>query len=142
MKITCTRRIEFDYGHRVFQHESKCRHIHGHRGVVEITVVAPLDKLGRVIDFSVLKERIGGWIDANWDHNMIVFRDDQEVIHALRTISDIRDPFMLPYNPTAENMARYLLEVVCPVLLDDTGVEAVKVVLWETPNGKAEATHG
>ena len=35
--ITCTRKIEFDYGHRVFKHGSKCKHIHGHRGVIEVT---------------------------------------------------------------------------------------------------------
>ena len=48
--------------------------------------------------------------------------------------------FVLPYNPTAENMARYLLEEVCPGLLDELGVQAVKVVIWETEESCAEAT--
>ena len=33
--ITCTRRIEFDAAHRILNHESKCKMLHGHRYVVE-----------------------------------------------------------------------------------------------------------
>ncbi len=139
--ITCTRRLEFDYGHRVYKHESKCRHLHGHRGVVEITAAADkLDTLGRIIDFSVLKAKVGTWIDDNWDHNMIFFDQDLEAIQAMDLIKDSKKPFLLPTNPTAENMAKYLLEVVCPLALEGTGVSVIKVVFHETPNGKAEAT--
>ena len=48
--------------------------------------------------------------------------------------------YLLPFNPTAENMARYLLETVCPPLLEGTGVRATKVVIWETPDAFAEAS--
>jgi len=140
--ITCTRRLEFDYGHRVFKHESKCSHSHGHRGVVEVTALARgLDSVGRIIDFSVLKEKIGGWIDENWDHNFLVFKEDHELIAALTSVSDNRLPFICNFNPTAENMAQYLLDL-CPSLLEGTGVMITKVVLHETPNGRAEATCG
>jgi len=37
-------------------------------------------------------------------------------------------------------MARYLLEKVCPQLLEGTGVTATKVVIWETPEACAEAS--
>ena len=75
---TITRRLEFDAGHRVFGHESKCATLHGHRYVVEVTAqAAKLDSVGRVIDFSVLKERIGAWLDEKWDHNVIVFEQDE-----------------------------------------------------------------
>ena len=37
-------------------------------------------------------------------------------------------------------MARYLLDEVCPNLLNDLGVQAVKVVIWETEESCAEAT--
>jgi len=48
--------------------------------------------------------------------------------------------YVLPFNPTAENMARYLLEKVCPQLLEGTGVIATKVVIWETAEACAEAS--
>jgi 6-pyruvoyltetrahydropterin/6-carboxytetrahydropterin synthase len=54
--ISCTRRIEFDAAHRVMEHESKCKHLHGHRYALEATFVAPdLDTLGRVVEFGVIK---------------------------------------------------------------------------------------
>jgi 6-pyruvoyltetrahydropterin/6-carboxytetrahydropterin synthase len=47
--------------------------------------------------------------------------------------------FGLQANPTAENMARFLLEVVAPIELHGTGVEVVQVTLWETENCYAVA---
>jgi len=48
--------------------------------------------------------------------------------------------FVMPYNPTAENMARYLLEVVAPSVLSDLGVVARRVAVWETDESCAVAT--
>ena len=48
--------------------------------------------------------------------------------------------FVMPSNPTAENMARYLLEVVAPGVLGDLGVVARKVAVWETDESCAVAT--
>ena len=33
-----TRRLEFDAGHRIPDHRSQCRHLHGHRYAIEITL--------------------------------------------------------------------------------------------------------
>lgn len=77
-----TRRFEFDMGHRVHGHESKCAYLHGHRYCVNVTCTAPsLDAIGRVIDFSVIKSAVGTWIDANWDHNVMLHEDDP-LLHA------------------------------------------------------------
>ena len=138
--ITITRKLEFDAGHRVMNHESKCATLHGHRYVVEVEATAPeLDNIGRVIDFSVLKQKIGTWLDDEWDHNVILYTKDIETVNACQSIPRKKDPWIAPFNPTAENMARYLLEQVCPVLLKDTGVTVTKVKIWETPNCFAEA---
>src|SRR5436853_739224 len=104
--ITITRRFEFDYGHRVLGHEGKCRHLHGHRGVAEVTVQGlELDSLGRVIDFSVLKREVGEWIDNNWDHNILLNTQDplwQEVPEESLIFAN-RRPFLFGNrNPTAE----------------------------------------
>lgn len=140
MSTTVTRLVEFDAGHRVHGHESKCASLHGHRYRVEIEAKADkLDSVGRVIDFSVLKEKIGGWIDQFWDHTTIVWDQDTETLKALRWIPKYKEPFAAPWNPTAENMAEYLLTQVCPVVLVDTGVIVTRIRVWETPNCFAEA---
>lgn len=143
MKIRVSRFLEFDAAHRVVNHESKCASMHGHRYKVEIVAEAPsLDDIGRVIDFSVLKSRIGGWLDDNWDHTVILFNEDLDTLKAMRWIPKKKEPFSAPWNPTAENMAHYLLETVCPRELEGTGVTVTEVTVWETPNCKATAILG
>ncbi len=139
-QITCTRRIEFDAAHRVREHESKCRFLHGHRYVVEASFSANnLDNLGRIIDFGVVREKLGGWIDDNWDHNTILWEADAE-LGALIAVNTEQKIYYLPYNPTAENMAVYLLEKICPLLFKESGVQCTKIKLYETPNCYAEVT--
>lgn len=135
-----TRLLEFDAGHRVVNHESKCATLHGHRYKVEITAEATvLDEIGRVIDFSVLKERVGEWLDLYWDHNVILWDKDASTIKALNDCPRKKDPWIAPFNPTAENMADYLLRHVCPQELKYSGVTVTHVRVWETPNCYADA---
>ena len=81
---TATRRVQFCAGHRVMGHENKCAHLHGHNYVALITARADkLDSVGRVIDFSVIKQRVGGWIEQHWDHGFIIARNDEQVMQWL-----------------------------------------------------------
>lgn len=140
MSVSCTRRIQFCAGHRVFGHEGKCQNIHGHNYVALVTAEADsLDDIGRVIDFSVLKEKIGGWIDRNWDHGCILWSEDQDAINAVAASSPHKI-YYLPMNPTAENMAKYLLHSVSPTELAGTSVVVTTVRIWETENCYADAT--
>ena len=137
--ITCTRRLQFCAGHRVLNHENKCAHMHGHNYVVFFeAAVEQLDGIGRVIDFSVLKERFGDWIDQNWDHGFIYWDKDAEVKAALDAMGEERR-YEMPSNPTAENMAGHLLMHVGPELLSDTPVYLTSVRIWETENCYADA---
>lgn len=138
--ITCTRRIQFCSGHRVYGHESKCAHLHGHNYVAMLTAHADaLDSVGRVIDFGVLKERVGGWIDQNWDHGCVLWQGDGEALAAVESCLPAK-VYRLPVNPTAENMADHLLRAVGPEVLADTGISLSAVRLWETENCYADAT--
>ena len=137
---SCARKIHFSYGHRVLGHESKCGDLHGHNAVVWIhaTPTKELDSLGRVVDFSVIKDKVGGWIEKNWDHTMILFADDKKALDLLEKIDRVRPLFRLPVNPTAENLANYLLWKVCPEVLKGHNVIVYKITFWETENSVAE----
>ena len=136
-RITCTRKITFDAAHRVMLHESKCRHLHGHTYVAEVTAHAcRLDDLGRVVDFSVIKKFVGGWIDEHWDHGTIVNGDDTE-LRAYLEANNMKH-FVLKGNPTAEIMAEALLERANSLLMG-AGVTVTHVRLHETPNCWADA---
>jgi len=141
--LTCTRSIEFDTAHRVYKHEGKCAHLHGHRYRVLISADAPeLDELGRVIDFSVLKQRVGGWADEVLDHGLLLHKDDP-LVNALdgqRARNNVRQKIkLMDCNPTAENIAKLFLLDVCPAVLQGTGVRVVLVRVYETPNCFADA---
>jgi len=139
---SAVRKIHFCYGHRVMGHENKCGTLHGHNGILWIhaTPFHDLDAIGRVVDFSVLKEVIGGWVDEHWDHTMIIFKEDKNVIDLLKQAPGFKSIFVLDRNPTAENMAAYLLDEVCPVLLKGKGIYVHKIVFYETENCFVEQT--
>lgn len=148
MTTTITKRLEFDYGHRVLGHDGKCRHLHGHRGRAEITVEAwKLNELDMVIDFGDVKTLVGGWIDKHWDHNLLLHEADplMTVLTSLPTVSGLgmspraeaifggRNPFIMPNgNPTAENMAAVLFHEAVQ-LLKDNRLTVLRVRLYETP---------
>lgn len=132
--ITCTRRIEFDAAHRILNHESKCKMLHGHRYVIEASfVAAELDSLGRVIDFGVIREILGKWIDDNFDHNTILSEQDHELGDKIAATTG-QKIYYLQNNPTAENIADYLLKEICPKLFAGKEVKCTAIRLYETPN--------
>ena len=132
--ISCTRKIQFDAAHRILDHESKCKYLHGHRYIVEATWVASnLDQIGRVVDFGVIKEVLGAWIDKNFDHNTILSVQDRELGDAIEKQTG-QKVFYLNYHPTAENIAKYLFEEVCPTIFENKEVKCVEIKVHETPN--------
>lgn len=132
--ITCTRRIEFDAAHRILNHESKCKMLHGHRYVVEASFEAKkLDNLGRVIDFGEIREVLGAWIDDNFDHNTILSKEDKKLGEKISSETG-QKIFYLDENPTAENIANFLLKEICPKLFAKKSVKCVAIKLYETPN--------
>lgn len=136
----CTRKIEFDAAHRILQHEGKCKLLHGHRYVLEITVKAEkLDKLGRVIDFGVVKRVLGKWVDNNWDHNAIFHKDDKILGDVIEKTTG-QKIYYLENNPTAENMAEHLFKEIFPKLLEEYDIVLDKIKLYETPNCSVEVS--
>lgn len=158
MSFTVIRSHEICAGHRVVGHESKCRHLHGHNYVFHFHVAPkpldgasvkgdPLDQVGRVIDFSVVKTTLCQWLEDNWDHKFLHW-DQDTLICALelgvrdfnnnRALLDqdtkdlVNSLVGLPFNPTAENLAQYMVEVIGPQLLDEHGVELVECRIEET----------
>ena len=48
-----TKSIDFCYGHRLLEYDGKCKHLHGHNGLIEVDIEADsLDDLGMVMDFT------------------------------------------------------------------------------------------
>ena len=55
--ITAERYHDISCGHRVVGHEGKCKNLHGHNYRFHFSIEAnTLDNVGRVIDFSIIKQ--------------------------------------------------------------------------------------
>ena len=129
-KYTVVRKHEIHCGHRVYGHKGKCQFLHGHSYVFHFHCSSDvLNDLGMVVDFGIIKSTLCQWLEDNYDHRMLLWKQDPYA----KEISKI-DPsvVIVEYNPTAENIANHILNVVAPGLLNDTGIKLSKVVLEET----------
>lgn len=162
MGYTVIRSHEICAGHRVVGHESKCRHLHGHnykfhfkvapkktlsegyvKSVSGFALEGSLDDVGRVIDFSVVKTTLCQWLEDNWDHKFLCWEHDDLIqglyvllANSTYEVEDSEHFFSslvkLPFNPTAENLAAYMVDVIGPQLLDEYGIELVECTIEET----------
>ncbi len=138
MKIYARREHEISAGHTVSGHEGKCVHLHGHNYVITFYCEADqLDNVGRVIDFSVIKSKLCMWLEENWDHHFLIWKHDPRA-YTLQKV----DPttVITPFNPTAENIADYLLNEIGPQQLLGSGVTLSKVTIYETRKCSVEAS--
>jgi 6-pyruvoyltetrahydropterin/6-carboxytetrahydropterin synthase len=125
-----TKTIEFSYGHRLLNHNGKCRYLHGHNGMLEIDVEAEaLDEMGMVIDFTEVNEVVKTWVDGNLDHRMLLCREDPMV----PVMQDAEEPvYVMDDNPTAENIAALVYKAA-----HKSGLKVSEVRLWETSTSRA-----
>ncbi len=141
-----TRRLEFDAGHRIPDHKSQCRHLHGHRYVIEITLSGQvIDKAGdaangMVMDFSQVKALAKEYLVDQWDHAFLAYAGDTAIVDFLNSLSGHKT-VVLDRVPTAENLVRIAFAKLDAVYRDTYGnhLQLQQVRLYETPNCWADA---
>ncbi len=136
-----TRRLEFDAGHRIPNHLGQCRHLHGHRYQIEVTLRGDLNQSqgsseeGMLTDFGHIKSIVQELIIEPWDHSFFVAQVDTQLIDFLSTIPNHKTT-IIDGVPTAENLAKIAFERIAPVLLEkyQGRIRLYQLRLYETPN--------
>jgi 6-pyruvoyltetrahydropterin/6-carboxytetrahydropterin synthase len=144
MKIT--RRLEFDAGHRIPNHGSQCRHLHGHRYALEVTLsgsviaTAGAADEGMVMDFSEVKAIAAKHVVEPWDHAFLAWRGDREVTAFLAALQEHKT-VLFDAPPTAEHLAQTAFAILDPLYRGRYGndLRLDRVRLYETPNCWADA---
>lgn len=135
-----SKQIEWDMGHRVTNHKSKCKNVHGHRYKAHIRLTGDLVDIegssseGMVIDFGDIKKIALKHVHDVLDHSFMVWKKDKKLIEFFKENSDQRC-VIVPFVPTAENIAAWIFKELDKKFKDkyNTGLTLSSVKLWETP---------
>jgi 6-pyruvoyltetrahydropterin/6-carboxytetrahydropterin synthase len=107
-----TVRGEFSSAHFLRDYNGKCKNLHGHTWKIAVTVKgAKLNKIGVMSDFYELKRALAELLE--------------QLDHAC--LNDI--PFFRKYNPTTENLAKFIYDEYAKLVKP---VKMVKVQVWES----------
>jgi len=119
----------FDAGHRIVGHKGKCARLHGHTYKVEVAIRGQVHDPGFVVDFGDVKDLIN-----LWDHRLLLWNSDP--LHKTNPDAlEAEGVLWIPFNPTAENMAKALVEKMAQVF----ELYTVSLTLWETEKCGASA---
>jgi len=145
MTTIIRRFVETDTGHRVPNHKSKCRHMHGHRYRFECEIggdvvsISGISEEGMLMDFSDVSKILNEKIHDVIDHSFIVYEGDKDCISALKMMGDWHRTIIVPFIPTAENLAKWAFEQVSPEIKNnyDNKLKLLAMHVRETPKSWA-----
>ena len=137
--FTITKEIQFDMGHRVPNHKSKCRSPHGHRVKVVACVKGALNSQwgesdeGMVMDFGDLKQAMMSLHDL-YDHSFVYYEFDEWAQRAFSTPEEGFKVHRVPFIPTAENLSRHFFHLLAQELTRRSVQGMLEwVEVYETP---------
>jgi 6-pyruvoyltetrahydropterin/6-carboxytetrahydropterin synthase len=153
MPYFVSKEVEFDAGHRVPNHASKCRNPHGHRYKVRATFTGALvnrsgaSDEGMVIDFGDISTMLQEHVHDVYDHGFIVYENDllKEALLNFGEESETRYKIVVvDWIPTAENMAKEIFEDLYPEVTELYGeqVSLYRIDVHETPKSVATYSLG
>lgn len=139
--LTITRQLEFDAGHRIPDHHSQCRNLHGHRYTLHITLRGELVQQegasdnGMLMDFGDVKTLAQRHVVDVWDHAFIVYEKDTLVRSFLDSLPGHKT-VVIDRIPTVENLAQLAFNILQPIYAQQFQRQLAlhQITLYETPN--------
>ncbi|MFO7957572.1 MAG: 6-carboxytetrahydropterin synthase QueD [Candidatus Brocadiia bacterium] len=104
---------DFAAAHNLREYQGECENLHGHNWRVQVQVAAnELDRMGMVVDFRDLKAAL----------KEVLSRLDHKYLNEV--------PPFDRWNPTTENLCRFVAENLAPKLPENVSVRHVRC--WES----------
>lgn len=104
----------FSSAHKLIGYEGLCKNLHGHNWKVRLCIVCDkLDEIGMAMDFGIIKTKL----------NELLLELDHQYLNDLVPFKDI--------NPTSENIARYIFDIMVTRLKGFPCV-VYEVEVWES----------
>jgi len=124
------KKIRFEAAHVLTNAYSvECKQIHGHSYQLEVFFRSELlNNNSMVYDFKAIKEVVQPLINV-WDHSLIIQADTP----AHRALKEEGNLITVPFNPTAEEMAKFFYDYIKAQVSS-----LYKVRVYETETGYAE----
>ena len=133
-----SKEFSFAMSHRLSCHQGNCRHIHGHNYKIIVGIkTEELNDNGMVMDFSDLKKIVSKYLNT-LDHALMVNDSDDDMISKIIDVIPDLKFVLIPYEPTAENMARDIYYCVDADIPNYAQMDYVTV--YETDTSQATYT--
>ncbi len=142
MKIRVTKEFRFEMGHALHGYDGLCKNIHGHSYRLFVTVIGePIaeissKKLGMVMDFGDLKRIVNREIVNKFDHSIVLNETQKDEIIKVEGSPLFERYYLLPYQPTCENMIADFAERIRKYLPE--GISLYSLKMHETASSYAE----
>ena len=140
-KIRLTKEFHFEASHALWNHDGKCKHIHGHSYKLLVTLLGtPVcdensPKLGMLMDFGDLKRLVNESIVDRYDHALVL--SDKTPHEMLPQTPQLFDKLIITsYQPTCENLLIEFAELLKQKL--PSNIQLFSLRLHETPTSFAE----
>jgi len=135
-----TKEIEWDMGHRIPNHKSKCRNLHGYRYKTEVCFEGLLiqekgsSSEDMFIDFQDVKQILIEEIEEVCDHGFMIYKKDSILVDFFNKNKDFKH-IIVPFIPTAEQISKWIFDKLEKRYIDVYGKNLTlsSVRLWETP---------
>lgn len=138
MNVRIGKVFRWEMGHRLPYHSGGCENLHGHSYQLWVEVVGTIDPNGMVLDYYEIKKIVQPIID-HLDHSFLCTRSDTVLVEFFQNHPEFKVVYVDFYT-TAENIARYFLELLYPRFVRYPNLQELRIRVSETEKTFAEVT--
>jgi 6-pyruvoyltetrahydropterin/6-carboxytetrahydropterin synthase len=133
-KMKISKEFDWEMAHRLLDHESGCRNMHGHSYRMQLEIEGEPNEVGMIIDFDhvgkilrpLITELDHSFLCDERDAVLIAFLKDQQMKHKV-----------VPFRTTVENLCTYFADHLKAALVSLPNIQGFSLRIYETARNSA-----